>query len=95
MSETIFADGVLKGHVALVTGGGTGITGVVARAFVEAGASVALVSRKIEHLQPAADAINAAGGKAIPVVADVRQPDQVENAVAQTIEALASRRGAK
>ena len=88
MSETIFADGVLKGHVALVTGGGTGITGGVARAFAEAGASVALVSRKIEHLQPAADAINAAGGKAIPVVADVRQPDQVENAVAQTIEAL-------
>ena len=88
MSETIFADGVLKGHVALVTGGGTGITGGVARAFAETGASVALVSRKIEHLQPAADAINAAGGKAIPVVADVRQPDQVENAVAQTIEAF-------
>ena len=88
MSQTIFADGVLNGHVALVTGGGTGITGGVARAFAEAGASVALVSRKIEHLQPAADAINAKGGKAIPVVADVRQPDAVESAVAQTIEAF-------
>jgi peroxisomal 2,4-dienoyl-CoA reductase len=88
MSQTIFAEGVLSGHVALVTGGGTGITGGVARAFAEAGASVALVSRKIEHLQPAAEAINAAGGKAIPVVADVRQPDQVEQAVAQTIEAF-------
>lgn len=88
MSQTIFADGVLKGHVAFVTGGGTGITGGVARAFAEAGASVALVSRKIEHLQPAADAINASGGKAIPVAADVRQPDQVESAVAQTIEAF-------
>lgn len=88
MSETIFVDGVLQGHVAFVTGGGTGITGGVARAFAEAGASVALVSRKIEHLQPAADAINANGGKAIPVVADVRQPDAVESAVAQTIEAF-------
>jgi peroxisomal 2,4-dienoyl-CoA reductase len=88
MSQTIFAEGVLQGHVALVTGGGTGITGGVARAFAEAGASVALVSRKIEHLKPAAEAINAAGGKAIPVVADVRQPDQVEQAVAQTIEAF-------
>jgi peroxisomal 2,4-dienoyl-CoA reductase len=88
MSETIFADGVLKGHVALVTGGGTGITGGIARAFAEAGASVALVSRKMEHLQPAADAINANGGKAIPVVADVRQPEAVESAVAQTIEAF-------
>ena len=28
----IFADGILKGHVAFVTGGGTGITGGVARA---------------------------------------------------------------
>jgi peroxisomal 2,4-dienoyl-CoA reductase len=88
MSETIFADGVLKGHVALVTGGGTGITGGIARAFAEAGANVALVSRKMEHLQPAADAINANGGKAIPVVADVRQPEAVESAVAQTIEAF-------
>ena len=88
MSQSIFADAVLNGHVALVTGGGTGITGGIARAFAEAGASVALVSRKIEHLQPAADAINTNGGKAIPVAADVRQPDQVENAVAQTIEAF-------
>jgi 2,4-dienoyl-CoA reductase [(3E)-enoyl-CoA-producing], peroxisomal len=88
MSQTIFADGVLNGHVAFVTGGGTGITGGIARAFAEAGASVALVSRKIEHLQPAADAINANGGEAIPVAADVRQPDQVGNAMAQTIEAF-------
>src|ERR1044071_7094930 len=88
MSQNIFADGVLKGRVAFVTGGGTGITGGVARAFVEAGASVALVSRKMDHLQPAADAINQKGGKAIPVAADVRQPEAVEQAVAQTIEQL-------
>ena len=88
MTDKVFADGVLRGHVAFVTGGGTGITGGVARAFAEAGASVALVSRKLEHLQPAAEAINANGGKAIAVVADVRQPAEVENAVAQTIEAF-------
>ena len=88
MTEKVFADGVLSGHVAFVTGGGTGITGGVARAFAEAGASVALVSRKLEHLQPAAEAINANGGKAVAVVADVRQPAEVENAVAQAIEAF-------
>src|SRR5215203_4671338 len=88
MSETIFTDGILNGRVAFVTGGGTGITGGVARAFAEAGAAVALISRKIEHLQPAADAINDSGGKAIAVAADVRQPEAVENAVAQTIEQL-------
>jgi len=86
MTQKVFADGVLSGHVAFVTGGGTGITGGVARAFAEAGASVALVSRKLDHLQPAADAINANGGKAIAVVADVRQPAEVENAVAQAVE---------
>ena len=86
MSQTIFADGILSGRVAFVTGGGTGITGGVARALAESGAAVALVSRKIEHLQPAADAINQNGGKALPVAADVRNPEEVEKAVAQTIE---------
>jgi peroxisomal 2,4-dienoyl-CoA reductase len=86
MTKKIFADGVLSGHVAFVTGGGTGITGGVARAFAEAGASVALVSRKMEHLEPAAEAINQNGGKAIAVAADVRQPAEVENAVARTVE---------
>ncbi len=88
MSEPIFADGILLGHVAFVTGGGTGITGGVARAFAEAGAAVALVSRSLDHLQPAADAINQNGGKAIAVAADVRQPEAVEAAVAMTIEQL-------
>ena len=86
MSEAIFVEGILKDRVAFVTGGGTGITGGVARAFAEAGASVALVSRKMEHLQPAADAINEAGGKAFAVAADVRQPEAIEQAVAQTVE---------
>jgi peroxisomal 2,4-dienoyl-CoA reductase len=88
MSESIFSDGILKGHVAFVTGGGTGITGGVARAFAEAGAAVALVSRNMDHLQPAADAINENGGKAIAVLADVRQPEAVEEAVRATVEQL-------
>jgi len=86
MSVKIFNKGILEGHVAFVTGGGTGITGGIARAFAEAGAAVALVSRKLEHLQPAAEAINKGGGKAFAVAADVRQPEDVEKAVAQTVE---------
>jgi 2,4-dienoyl-CoA reductase [(3E)-enoyl-CoA-producing], peroxisomal len=84
--NSIFADGVLKDHVAFVTGGGTGITGGVARAFAEAGASVSLISRKLEHLEPAAEAINRAGGKAFAVAADVRNSEEVENAAAATVE---------
>ncbi|HSE32199.1 MAG TPA: SDR family oxidoreductase [Pyrinomonadaceae bacterium] len=86
MSETVFVSDFLKDHVAFVTGGGTGITGGIARALAEAGAAVALVSRKLEHLEPAAQAINGNGGRAIPVVADVRSPEEVEQAIATTIE---------
>lgn len=88
MSESIFNKDILQGHVAFVTGGGTGITGGVARALAEAGAAVALVSRSMDHLQPAADLINQNGGQAIAVAADVRQPEAVEAAVATTIEQL-------
>src|SRR6266480_2520625 len=86
MNHVIFASGVLKDQVAFVTGGGTGITGGVARAFAEAGAGVALVSRKLEHLQPAAETINRNGGRAFAVTADVRNPEEVEKAIAATTE---------
>src|SRR5436305_1750616 len=99
MSAAIFADGILKGRVAFVTGGGTGITGGVARALAEAGANVALVSRSMEHLELAAKAINdersasavraempALRGEAFAVAADVRKPEEVEKAIAATVE---------
>lgn len=86
MSRKIFSDGILNERVAFITGGGTGITGGVARALAEAGARVVLVSRKMEHLQPAADAINEAGGQALAVAADVRNPEEVEKAIAATVQ---------
>src|SRR5262245_9897134 len=84
--STIFQSGILNGRAAFVTGGGTGITGGIARALSEAGASVTLVSRNPEHLEPAAAAINENGGKAFAVVADVRKADEVQHAVAKTVE---------
>lgn len=93
MDNHIFVPGILNGRVVLVTGGGTGITGGVARALAEAGANVALVSRSLEHLEPAAAAINqtreaaATGtGEAFAVAADVRKPDEVEKAIAAAVE---------
>jgi peroxisomal 2,4-dienoyl-CoA reductase len=94
--NSIFADEILKGRVAFVTGGGTGITGGVARALAEAGANVALVSRSMEHLEPAAAAINEArseraalpalSGEAFAVAADVRNPEEIDKAIAATVE---------
>jgi peroxisomal 2,4-dienoyl-CoA reductase len=86
MSDNIFTDNILAGRVAFVTGGGTGITGGVARALAEAGASVVLVSRRMENLEPAAEAINQRGGKATPFAADVRDPEAVERAVQATLD---------
>jgi len=85
-TNKFFREGLLQDRVALVTGGGTGITGGVARALAEAGASVALVSRQLDHLEPAAAAIQTKGGKALAVAADVRNAEAVERAVAATVE---------
>ena len=60
MTEHLFTEQLLTGRVALVTGGGTGITGGVARVLSEAGARVVVVSRRREHLEPAAERIRAA-----------------------------------
>jgi peroxisomal 2,4-dienoyl-CoA reductase len=85
MTEKFFADNLLAGKVALVTGGGTGITGGVARSLAASGAHVALVSRKLEHLEPAAETIRRAGGDALAFAADVRGYEDVERAVAATV----------
>jgi peroxisomal 2,4-dienoyl-CoA reductase len=84
--KSVFAERILEGRVAFVTGGGTGITGGVARALAEAGARVALVSRKAENLEPAAAKIQESGGEAFAHAADVRDFAQVERAVAATVE---------
>ncbi len=91
MTATAFVDGLLKDRVAFVTGGGTGITGGVARALAEAGANLALVSRKLEHLEPAAAAINEAHsvnpsvGEAIAIQGDVRNYEQIEGAIGAVV----------
>ncbi|HSK72977.1 MAG TPA: SDR family oxidoreductase [Pyrinomonadaceae bacterium] len=81
----IFADNILQGKVAFVTGGGTGITGGVARALAENGAKVAITSRKMESLEPMKILIEQNGGECFAVAADVRDFAAVENAIAETV----------
>lgn len=82
----VFNKDILQGKVAFVTGGGTGITGGVARAFAEHGAKLAITSRKEENLAAMKDAIETSGGECFTVAADVRDYAAVENAIARTIE---------
>lgn len=84
--DKIFAENILQGKVAFVTGGGTGITGGVARAFAEHGARLAIASRKEENLVPMKQFIEEDGGECLAVAADVRDFDAVQNAIAQTVE---------
>jgi peroxisomal 2,4-dienoyl-CoA reductase len=84
MAEKVFRADILAGRVAFVTGGGTGITGGVARAFAEHGARVAIVSRKQENLATMKKTIEDAGGTCFAVAADVRVYDAVEDAINKT-----------
>ncbi len=84
--DKIFADNILQGKVAFVTGGATGITGGVARAFSEAGAKLAITSRKEENLIAQKQFIEENGGECFAIAADVRDYAAVENAIAETVK---------
>ena len=83
----VFRDGCLAGHVALITGGGTGICRGIAQAYARFGADVTIVSRKQDVLdKTAAEIREATGREVLGVAADVREPDAIARAVAQTVE---------
>jgi 2,4-dienoyl-CoA reductase [(3E)-enoyl-CoA-producing], peroxisomal len=83
----VFRVGLLEGHVALVTGGGTGICRGIADAFARFGAHVCIVGRRQEVLDATASELNREiGGDVIGVAADVRQPEAVARAIAATVE---------
>lgn len=83
---SVFLKDILQGKTAFVTGGGTGITGGIARAFAEHGANIAITSRKEENLAAGKSVIESAGGECFTIAADVRDSSAVENAVAETIK---------
>ena len=69
----------LADKVALVTGATSGIGRRQATALAQAGAAVVLSGRRQEHLGQAVDEIQAAGGKAASVVADLGDRAQLHD----------------
>lgn len=80
----VFNKDILQGKVAFVTGGATGITAGVARAFAEHGAKLAITSRKQENLDAMQQSIEAMGGECLTIAADVREYDAIEHAINET-----------
>ncbi|MFZ5563123.1 MAG: SDR family NAD(P)-dependent oxidoreductase [Thermodesulfobacteriota bacterium] len=78
----------LEGKTALVTGGSMGIGRATALAFADAGADVAIVSRKMENLAPVAEEIQARGRKCVPVAAHVGRMDQIPSIVEQVVAGM-------
>jgi peroxisomal 2,4-dienoyl-CoA reductase len=83
---SVFRDDLLSGQVALVTGGGTGIGLGIASCLAAAGASVAIASRKPEHLESAAEQLRARGARVVTIETNVREPDAVARMVQRTTE---------
>lgn len=83
----------LAGRTILMSGGSRGIGLAIAVRAAADGANVALIA-KTDRPDPrlpgtvhtAADEIERAGGKALPIVGDVRNDEQVDAAVAATVE---------
>ncbi len=76
----------LSGKVAIVTGGGRGIGRAIALALSGSGASVVISSRTQKEIEAVAEEIKKAGGKSLPVVADLTVSDQLDHLVNATLK---------
>lgn len=76
-ADAIFAAGLMKDKVLMVTGGGSGIGLGICLAFARLGAKVAICGRTAAKLKDAIEAISRAGAADVMcVVADVRKPEE-------------------
>lgn len=85
----IFAPSLLEGHVCLVSGAGSGLGRETALELARLGATVVGCGRRSEPLEETVNAIEALGGRADPVAADIRD----EEAVDAMLDGLLERHG--
>lgn len=83
----------LKGKTLFITGGSRGIGHAIAVRAARDGASVAIAAKTGEPhaklpgtIYSAAEDIEKAGGKALPILCDIRDEEQVKGAIAKTVE---------
>lgn len=78
----------LAGHVAIVTGGGSGIGRAVARRLAREGCKVTVADLNEAAATQVAGEIAALGGVALPLVVDVTRKNDVEQMVQETVKQL-------
>lgn len=78
----------LKGRVAVVTGGGRGIGKFIATGLAEAGANVAVASRKVNNCIEVAKKLEVLGVKALPVKCDLEKVEDIDHLVNATMESF-------
>ena len=77
----IFRKGLFDGHVAIVTGGGSGIGLSTAISLGELGAKVAICGRKKEKLEAAEQKMRALGIEVFADACDIREVEQIASFV--------------
>lgn len=82
--------GTFAGAVVVVTGGGTGLGKAIAAEFARLGASIAIASRKDEHLGAGRAAMEAIGATVMTSKCDIRDPDDIVRTFDAVEEALGS-----
>jgi citronellol/citronellal dehydrogenase len=78
-SQRVFAPGIFRDQVAIVTGGGSGIGLATSLELLRLGARVAICGRNPDKLAQAAAELTAASspGHVLAATCDIREPDQV------------------
>ena len=79
---------LLGDRIALVTGAGQGIGRGIALAFAREGACVAVAGRTESKLVETAKMIEAAGGRALPILCDVSRAEDITRTVESTVAAF-------
>ncbi|MCW2829632.1 MAG: Short-chain dehydrogenase [Aeromicrobium sp.] len=81
--ESLFS---LEDRVTVVTGASSGLGAAVAETFARAGSQLVITARRADKLEETAEAVRRHGGRALPVVADMTDPDDCTEVVRRALE---------